>query len=63
MVYVCSCKKRKSYTFLFAQRLGSKGFMTKAELQREAQPLCDKSLTMVNDRIGFSYTPNHILEC
>ncbi|XP_053305678.1 crossover junction endonuclease MUS81 [Spea bombifrons] len=27
---------------------GSKGYMTKAELQREAQPLCDKSFTLTD---------------
>ncbi|XP_058876046.1 crossover junction endonuclease MUS81-like [Acipenser ruthenus] len=36
------------------QRAGSRGFMTKAELQREAQPLCDKSFTVSDP--GSKYT-------
>ncbi|MGH0185818.1 UNVERIFIED_CONTAM: hypothetical protein FKN15_019115 [Acipenser sinensis] len=43
----------------FDKRAGSRGFMTKAELQREAQPLCDKSFT-VKKRVGCKKTRDYV---
>ncbi|XP_039625051.1 crossover junction endonuclease MUS81 [Polypterus senegalus] len=52
-------KRSGGYAVLLAlyqdfQKVGSKGFLTKAELQREAQPLCDKSFTV--PELGTRYT-------
>ena len=46
----------RSYpNFLSLQRLNYCGYMTRAELQKEAQPLCDASFTMVMNKHSFCF--------